>query len=398
MMLGATTSKALVNITTLLVLVGWLLGGRLREKWQIAYANPITLACLAIVLLVVVGATYTSAPSEWVQRHIYVYSRLLVVIVLLTIFDAPEWRRRALLAFLTGASITLVSTYANIWFELPWSESQATGLGASHHVFMDYIAQGLAMSFLTVIAIAHAVQASTRSASTLWWMAAIASAFSVTHLTQSRTAQIVLVAAVVAVLWLAIPKRWRWRASAFIAFMMVALLSSSPLVVSRFTDAIAEYHDYAATGNPSTSTGARLDMWRHSLEMVADRPILGHGTGAYRSLSEEVYRDPAICEVSCVHPHNQFLFFWVELGALGLIAYLLLLWRSLTTCATGRSSTERLILVGFVVIIGVDSFINAPLWVTTERLFFTSVLALVAAGPRRVTAETGPAGEHRSFA
>src|SRR5260370_39349883 len=67
--------------------------------------------------------------------------------------------------------------------------------------------------------------------------------------------------------------------------------------------------------------GSRLEYWRKSLRFIADAPLIGHGTGSTRGLSER----PAVGQTgvraeSVGDPHNQTLNAAVQWGALGVVA------------------------------------------------------------------------------
>lgn len=374
-------SKPLFNLASALMLLGWLLAGGFAEKFRILRGNPITLPVVLLCTLVLVGATYTDASADYVGRHWYVYSRVLLMLVLVTLFHQPIWRRRGLAAFAAGALLTLASTYANVWFLLPWSATQNLGLGQSHHVFMDYIAQGLVLSFFSALAIHHAVDATNRQARVVWAAIAILAMLSVTHLLQSRTSQVVLLVMLLTVVAASVPKRWRWPMLGLFGLAAVAAVFTSSLISSRFLLTVAEARQYLADGTNITSTGARLDMWKHASLMFIDSPLWGHGTSGYRVLAEKIFLGDVECATNCIHPHNQFLFLGVEFGVLGIVAYWLLLYRPFR-CALREPVGERLLAVAFLTIMLVDSFINAPLWVTTERQFFTVILPLLVAGYR----------------
>lgn len=381
LLLGAPTSIALVNIGVLLVFVGWFFSGNFRWKWDVIRGNPITLPCLMLFALVLAGITYTDAPSSYIGSHLYVYSKLPMMLMLLTLLYEPRWQNRALMAFALGSLITLVSTYANIWLEVPWSDSRSQGFGVSHHVFNDYIAQGLVMSFFAALTVVYALEARGWVATVAWSLVVVLTVFSITHLLQGRTGQVVLLAMFSALVLVSVPMVWRWRSLAAVFVLMVVLWVSSPLLRERIILAFAEFEQYTRSGVVGTSIGARLDMWKNALEMFMASPLWGHGTGGYRVLSEEIYTDLRQCSISCIHPHNQFLFFAVEFGLLGVVAYALLIQRSLAT-ALGMTDRFRMLLVAFLAILFVDSFINGPLWVSTERHFFASMLPLLMAGWR----------------
>lgn len=383
-------SKALYNAASVLLVVCWLLSGDLKSKWTIARNNPLTIPSLALAALVALGTIYTPAPPDYSYfgRYLYVYSRLPIAVILLTIFHDEIWRRRGLAAFAIGAAITLASTYANLWLTLPWSQSQVPGFGVSHHVFTDYIAQGIAMSFFAVFAFASTAREQAAWRRWCWFAVCGLAAFSVTHLLESRTGLAVLAPALT-VAALAMTSR-RWRAIVLIGLTLAfaIAIASSDLARERIEKAIGEVEHYATDSVIDTSIGARLDMWAQSAKLWASSPIWGNGTGSYRYFAERHYADldPGVCATSCVHPHNQFLFFGAELGILGAGAYLLLL--LLPALRAGQLELpDRILLAGFLTIMLVDSFINAPLWVTTERHFFMAVLPLLAAGlatrPRR---------------
>lgn len=381
LLLGVPTSIALVNIGILLLLVGWFLSGRWRWKLDVIRHNPITLPVVLLSALVLVGITYTDAPKAYIEHHLYVYSKLPLMLMLLTLLHEPRWQRRGLLAFTVGSLITVASTYANIWFDVPWSDSHNQGFGVTHHVFNDYIAQGLAMSFFTALAVVIALDARARSMRWAWALVAVFTVFSITHLLQGRTGQVVLLAMFCALAWVAAPTAWRGRALALVALATVLLFLSSPLLRDRVASVFTEFAQYSDAGVLTTSTGFRLDMWKNALEMFMTSPLWGHGTASYRVLTEQIYTDAGVCAVSCFHPHNQFLFLAVEFGVLGLVSYVMLMQRALVA-AFELSDRYRNLLVAFLAILFVDSFINGPFWVTTERHLFASVLPLLVAGWR----------------
>jgi O-antigen ligase len=387
LLLGVPTSIALVNIAILLILVGWCLSGQFRWKWDVIRHNPITWPALLLFGLVLVGMAYTAAPRAYMGSYLYVYSKLPLMLLLLTLLHEPRWRDRALAAFAVGSLITVGSTYANIWWEVPWSDTNNQGFGVNHNVFNDYIAQGLALAFFTALAVVHALEGRSRAVKLGWSLVAVVTVFSITHLLQGRTGQVVLLAMFLAMVLVAVPAVWRWRGLVAVLVLMVVLLGSSPLLRERIVSAVSEYTLYQSGGVVTTSIGARLDMWNNAIDMFLSSPLWGHGTGSYRLLSEQIYPDPSVCAVSCIHPHNQFLFFAAEFGLLGIVAYGWLIQRALVS-AFGMARRDRILLVAFLAILFVDSFINGPLWVTTERHFFASMLPLLMAGWRARTDAT----------
>jgi O-antigen ligase len=79
--------------------------------------------------------------------------------------------------------------------------------------------------------------------------------------------------------------------------------------------------------NPLRQTGGfRLDLWLSSLAMLRDHPLLGVGLDNFVYLYQQSYlREGAIAEPSLSHPHNWVLNVWLELGLLGLTAFVWLI-------------------------------------------------------------------------
>jgi len=72
------------------------------------------------------------------------------------------------------------------------------------------------------------------------------------------------------------------------------------------------------------SGGFRLDLWLSSLEMIRDHPLLGIGLDNFAYVYQQGYLR-ALAEPNLSHPHNWLLNMWLELGLLGLIAFVWLL-------------------------------------------------------------------------
>ena len=129
LLLGVPTSIALVNISILFLLIGWAFSGRWQRKWAALKASPLTLPVVLLSLWMLLGVAWTEADRKVVGSHLYVYSKLPLMLVLLTVFDEARWRQRAWWAFAFGCLITLGSTYASIWVHIPWADSNQRGFG-----------------------------------------------------------------------------------------------------------------------------------------------------------------------------------------------------------------------------------------------------------------------------
>jgi hypothetical protein len=104
-----------------------------------------------------------------------------------------------------------------------------------------------------------------------------------------------------------------------------ALWLESSYLRTRIADSMAELRGYL-DANTASSTGEHLEFLKKSWRIVADAPVIGHGTG---SIAEEFRRartgETGAASVAPVNPHNQIFAVAIQLGLLG-VAVLLAMW------------------------------------------------------------------------
>ena len=106
---------------------------------------------------------------------------------------------------------------------------------------------------------------------------------------------------------------------------------------------------------------------------------MGSGTGSYHEMMRKALNDEAWCALACAHPHNQFLFFGVEYGLIGIWALAYYFYRPLRY-GGGLGLRHQALLAGFMAVFVVDSLTHGPMWLARENFFFSFILALLAAG------------------
>jgi O-antigen ligase len=163
--------------------------------------------------------------------------------------------------------------------------------------------------------------------------------------------------------------------------VIVVVASTTPLMKSRFSYVALNY-----------TLQTRSAIFTATLHMIAANPILGVGLGAY------VYKLHNFIEI---YPHNLYLAFWVELGLLGLLAFLFIFVKVLVSAWHGlRMATgfERALLwgvVGTVVMWGIHGLVDSPYWKNDMAVEFWLVAAIAVATQRGLRAgrAVGPAPE-----
>ena len=123
--------------------------------------------------------------------------------------------------------------------------------------------------------------------------------------------------------------RGAWIGFIIIAFIIGIVKFRGFLVIIVFTliisyigiDGIQSRAQETIDVSPYGSIQWRLNLWDDSLRYIKEKPILGHGVG---TANETIYRNRGP-KFGSTHPHNDYLKISLEMGILGLIAYLLLI-------------------------------------------------------------------------
>jgi O-antigen ligase len=371
---------ALGNVFIVLAFVLSLAAGAYRVRWLSIRQIPVVWWALGLYAVVLLGLLYSPAPWEEARLPVSKYAKLLLLPALLPLLAAPAWRRRCLGAFMAGMGFILLSVYANVFWQLPWSTTQNQGWGKDHTVIGDYITQNVMMAFFVIAALSQAQRAIRLPLRWLWWCVALAAGVAVTQLSEGRTGYLLLIVAVATYVFFALKGRLRWGVLAGLVMAIVLALATSTTVRERVELGIHE-----AMGSDSmatlTSIGGRVNFWRKTLEFISEKPVQGWGTGNYHSTWCSRVTEQGWCWFGGWHPHNQYLFFWMENGLPGLLLYLLLV--SSTAWAARRAApVDRPLLWGFAAIFAVNSLINSPLFSGRESHFFMLMLLLLSAQAR----------------
>lgn len=374
-------AMALSNVVLLLLLIGFVLTFSSVYLKRDAWSWP-AIWLMALFGAVLVGMLYTPAPWHWVSVNLGKYAKFAYAVVLMLLLARfPQWQKRALWAFVGAMLFILASTWLNVWFVLPWSATKTPGWGLSHHVVGDYITQNVMVSFLVVFALTKVQRPWLGRMSLAWLLVALLGVVSITHLSSGRTGVVLLLAGLVS--WMLV--RWGgkklWAGLPVLALLVAGVLASSSVMRERIALGWAEFAKRDV--DVMSSIGHRAYNYRTVPKMMAESPIVGHGTGAYHTEVCRFLEKPEWCDTFRWHPHNQFLFFGADHGLIGVLLYAALLLSLYRVAMRSDYAQAKVLLVSLTSILLVDSMINSPLFSSRESHFFLFMMALLVAMNRR---------------
>lgn len=130
------------------------------------------------------------------------------------------------------------------------------------------------------------------------------------------------------------------------------------------------------------SSQARLAYWKNALKIAEKNPIFGIGLGNYQVESIPYERTISDDSIVSLHAHNDFLEILSETGILNGLVYfslfVLLFFINLKNVIKSTNPLLKLFAIltlMLVIVYGVDSFFNFPMYRPTMAIFFSLLLA-----------------------
>ncbi|MCC6532420.1 MAG: O-antigen ligase family protein [Burkholderiales bacterium] len=345
-------------------------------------SHPVGVAALGFAAVIALGMLWSPIPLPQLRNAMADVVRFILLAVLLTLFADPKTQQRARVAFLATSAGVLALSFV-LWSGIAESIPGLKGRPDYPVVFKYHITHNVLMAAAALLFALEAMKARMVQARLALWALALLAALNILLLIPGRTGQLALFAVSIYLLL----SRLRWRGLG-IAALGLALVASTAWFLPRTAlhERAARAWEEASAWKPGTaqaqdsSVGLRLEFYRNTVGMIAERPLLGAGTGAFRAAYERKVAESGM--VVTDHPHNAFLLIGAELGVVGLLALFALLivqWRSAAAITDPR---DRLAARGLVVIFIAAGLVSSTFNDHAEGLFFAWASALLFAAAR----------------
>ena len=371
-------STALDNVLLLFVVAGWLASGAWREKRDAIRGNRVALAALALFGLLLLGTLYGERNPGDTALTLRKYLDLLWISILVWLFRDPAMRLRALHALAASLALVLLMSFLIMADVIPDADF-LTGNSSNPVVFKGRQTHGPLMALGAFLYVQFALVAITARLRVLWLVLAVLAVINGTLVVQGATGYLVF-----GTLALYLGYIWKgWRGIAWAAGATAALVAALMIVPGPFKERVFRVQSEIAQWRPgvpdeTSSVGTRIEFYRLSLEIVKDRPLLGHGTGSFTRAYDEKTKGQSALPTR--NPHNEYLHIMVQFGLVGLAALLWLFsthWR----LAPGLvSPLECRVARALVLAIAVGCLFNSWLLDHTEGLLYAWLTGVLFAG------------------
>lgn len=348
---------------------------RNKFKWLTGYS--MCWLGLAFLILYAIGIIYNhysvciSLKSFWKEAH-----RFLALFAI-PLFIDENTRRTAIHALIWGAVYSAVMVIMQYFDLVTWfiflrnqNELYPIATGIPYSIFLAFV------SFIVLNQILDSKDGRYTKFGVLSLLIYV-----LFFINLERTGMLVFFALLILVCW------QRMQGKSLIAGIIAVMLFSlaiyvvSPIVHQRINQAIQEAAAYDSTQRSRTSIGIRLAMAHYSVALIKQNFWFGKGTGGYSTAKERIFLDPSLQNGS-INPENSYLRTALQLGIIGLAAFLLWLiatWQNTHYLAL----TERRLAQGLILSFVISNFcITAFLINMTAGLYF--VMLTVLFGARRI--------------
>ncbi len=348
-----------------------LLSGEYALKISNVRNNSLFFPALALLILSLLSSLFISSSNYHPFEHLLHYQIYFILLLLISV-GGGDWQKKSMDVFLVGGVYGATIFFLTRIFEFPnWT------------IFRNYISYegnksvslGIFLGIAAAISLLYSLHDNNKNKKIIYGLIYIYISIAVLFFAKTRSGHVALISLSL----LAIAMNFKFRRSSFILPIILAILlavswQSSTLFKDRTTRLVNDLIVFSKGGTPSFEA-ARLEFFVHTGEMISEKPIVGHGVGAWRAQYPDRARGLITAEMSA--PHNDYLLYWAELGIPGLLA-LGWIWLSLIRAGRNLHNLQGQILITLTVATIIGGLTNTilrdwrfgvPIMILTSAVF-----------------------------
>ncbi|QDD12068.1 O-antigen ligase family protein [Candidatus Methylopumilus rimovensis] len=318
-------STFLSNVIEITLLGLFIFNKDLRARFWHFKNQPLLLASGLFICLLFVDCFYSVAPVKETLESLWGWRKILLLPLGLVLFNDVLWKNK--FAYSLMIFVSIVSLFC-----IPFYLLELNIHGAEPGVLIrNHSTQGMIFSAtLFLMGMFLLFKTHMLPIRSLWILVFMLMILGVlVYMTPGRSGYLAFIMMTVYFGYLLFREKL-YKILSLVLLLSSTLLVSSPVVQDRIDLGVKEMHHVDPASIESSSMGLRMTLWKNTIELIQDRPLLGFGTGGFEEAYRQKIKDNPDWEKNIIHdPHNQFLKIWAEMGMLGLIIFLSMLTSSL---------------------------------------------------------------------
>ncbi|HKJ64413.1 MAG TPA: O-antigen ligase family protein [Desulfopila sp.] len=350
-------SSSLLSLFSILTILFWLLSGKMKLLPAVVRNNPVALLAVILLALFLIGLAYTSADLDHALGVLKKYRELIFIPLLITLLkDNPVGRKNCAYSFIAGCIILMLASYAMYFSLLPAAKY---GNSLIYHITHSYF-----MAILAYWSLHKSID--SYQYRYFWIVVFLLALVNLFYIAPGRTGMAVFLFLMILFLLQRLSLLQQIIGLLLLTLVLSLTFWTSENFSTRSTMALKEIQNYEY-GASRTSMGMRFDWWLDSLKLIREKPLFGHGTGAFTHEHDRLIEGTETMPTD--NPHSEYLFIAVQLGVVGLALFLLLLFIQLLE-ARKLKKCDRIFMQGVVVAMAAGCIMNSFLFDSHQGHFW----------------------------
>jgi O-antigen ligase len=283
--------------------------------------HPASIAALVLCLVALTGLLW-AVGIPWAERlrGLSPIGKFLGIPLLIYYFDHSDRSRYIFFAFVASCAILMLYSWVVLFFPGLSIHYKSDQPGVPVKNYIDQ-SQGFVLCAFALAAVAiEAYRKHQRAIAIFAGVIVAAFLANLAFVNVARTALVYspILASMFAYRYLG--RRQFWIAIPILLVALVSLWAVSPNLQRKVSAAFTEYEVQKTEKGP-TSVAQRLEFWSKSIKFIGAAPVIGHGTGATKTLFMlDAASQRGATGTVIANPHNQTLLFAIQWGLLGGLA------------------------------------------------------------------------------
>lgn len=355
-------STSLTDIFLLLAVSSMLLSKRISDIAREILKNRIAILFMVFFGLFLFGATYSQAPSHDILKSLLKDSKLLYGVFLIPIFREQKWRTHAVTVFIITMTLVMTLSYANV---LGLIHSQYHNAS----VFKSHIQTNFLMAFYAYLLLGRAFD--SKAHRNIYLLIFLFALVNTLFLSEGRSGYVVFAALMLLFGWQRYSLKGLMTMLVFILSVGTAAYFSSSKFYGRINTVINQHQQYQH-GDKNTSVGKRLVFYKHAIELIKEKPILGSGTGSVISRMQAIEKNPLL---RTHNVHNEYLNIGIQLGLIGL-GFLMYFFTMIAIKSFELPKNEQFLAQATLIAIASGCLLNSWLMDSVQGHFFAMMMGI----------------------
>lgn len=371
-------SVALDNILLLIVLAGWLAGGKYAQKFFLLRANSVFLWAIVLFGFLLAATFWGNQSGPDARGYLLKYLDLAFIPVFAYFFRDPETRLYGIWALAASLMLVLVFSFL-VKFGALERGAIIEGTVLSPVVFKFRVTHNFLMAFGAFLFLWLSLSSGPKLAKLFWGILALLAVINVVLMVEGATGYLALAVLVILLVLSRFSMRTRIALTLIAATTGLLLFTFPNPLSDRVTTLSTELRAWQpGAAAHASSAGYRLEFYRNTLDIIAEHPLTGVGTGGFPGAYADRVRGTGM--VATRNPHNEYLHIAAQAGLPGLAALLALFIAQWHMAARLPSPMESGLARGLVLAVATGCLFNSFLLDHTEGLFFAWLSGLLYAG------------------